>query len=579
MKEIRVTYLANIRDVTGKDKEIISLYTGTVQELIDTLNEKYSLFERGLHARVMINGKVIWKDFESEEIQEGDSVVIVPPIGGGDAVVSDVCNKCGVCVQECPKKAISLGEDRAYVNPSICVDCNTCVKVCPKNAISIHPSEGVICSYCPVNCQIKEGDLGACLRYKNLNGSLVLARKIAVPSEKTPDLPLVTGVGAGNTQPCFVPAPVIVEDTVEDVDVVTVVSATPLSFSLLKLKIDTDEFIGEEGEAVYRNGKKVGMIVTEEYGSKMIDIGGVNVFQGKNGITAARTVVEIANGEEVELRVGRKRVKVSVKIGKPPVINGEVIKRMRLGCGSAVIAMFAPLLKEVADEVIVLDSHITGLLSEHSAGKFLGMKYSGVVPFGIKSTDGRYFGEHGDGIGGTPVKDPRDAIRSIDFDQAWDGMRILVTDTTGDHISVFILEKKNLKEIEPDKKALDVVKTISKNCEKAKVSALYCGGVGGSARAGIANNPLAVTEAVHKGEIKVTVGGAKAFILPGGGINFYVDVEKVMGERPFTYIPTPATVAPMEYTMPKDVFIRIGGHLKNVTPLSKFLREHEIERL
>jgi hypothetical protein len=35
---------------------------------------------------------------------------------------------------------------------------------------------------------------------------------------------------------------------------------------------------------------------------------------------------------------------------------------------------------------------------------------------------------------------------------------------------------------------------------------------------------------------------------PGGGITFLVDVEKVM-VRAFTYVPTPATVVPLEYTM------------------------------
>ena len=317
------------------------------------------------------------------------------------------------------------------------------------------------------------------------------------------------------------------------------------------------------------------MVITEEYGSKMIDIGGVNVFQGKNGITAARTVVEIANRERVELKIGGSKVRV--RVGEPPEINGKTIRKMRLGCGSAVIAMFAPRFMEVADEVIVLDSHITGLLTEHAAGKYLGLKYSGIVPVGTKSTDGRYFGEHGDGIGGTPVKDPRDAIRKIDFNHAWDGMKIMVTDTTGEHLYMFRLEGGTLREIDPGERAENLIKEISKNCESSRVSALYFGGVGGSARVGVAKYPLKVTEAVHKGEIMLTVGGAKAYVMPGGGINFFVNVEEVSGENPFTYIPTPATVAPMEYTMPRKIYEKIGGYLEKITPFSEFIKKYDVE--
>ena len=46
---------------------------------------------------------------------------------------------------------------------------------------------------------------------------------------------------------------------------------------------------------------------------------------------------------------------------------------------------------KVVDEAIILDYHIIGLLSEHMAGRAVGMKYSGVVPYGRKSTAGRYF--------------------------------------------------------------------------------------------------------------------------------------------------------------------------------------------
>ncbi len=569
---IRVKYLANVRDITGKEYEDVELSGPTVKDLVDYLIQEYDIFNRGLQIMILVNGRSVWDNYEKVVLEEDDSVVVVPPIGGGVAEVNERCTACGICVKECPKKAIKL-DDIAIVSISKCVSCGVCEKVCPREAISVKPSSGAVCTSCPVNCIIPEGERGACLRYKNEKGQIVLSRGItAIKGRK---IPLLTGVGAGNTQPCFVPAPVIVEDDIDGTDTVTVVSATPLSFSHLRLKVDTDEYIGQEGTAVYRDGKKIGMVITEEYGSKMIDIGGVNVLQGKNGVTAARTIVDIANGREVELRVGKARVRV--KTGDPPVINGKTIRKMRLGCGSAVIAMFAEKFMRVADEVIVLDSHITGLLTEHSAGKYLGLKYSGIVPHGVKSTDGRYFGDHGDGIGGTSVRDPEDAIRSIDFSIARDGMRIMITDTTGENLHMLKLEGHSLKEIEPGEDAENLVKEISRNCEKSRVSALYFGGVGGSARTGVARYPLRVTEAVHRGDITITVGGARATVMPGGGINFFVNVEEVAGKDPFTYVPTPATVAPMEYTMTEEVYRSIGGYMDRIVSFSEFIKKHDIE--
>ncbi len=44
---------------------------------------------------------------------------------------------------------------------------------------------------------------------------------------------------------------------------------------------------------------------------------------------------------------------------------------MRVGCGSATIGMFARQWVGEVDEVVVVDDHITGVLSEHQAGKLL----------------------------------------------------------------------------------------------------------------------------------------------------------------------------------------------------------------
>jgi hypothetical protein len=60
--------------------------------------------------------------------------------------------------------------------------------------------------------------------------------------------------------------------------------------------------------------------------------------------------------------------------------------------------------------------------------------------------------------------------------------------------------------------------------------------------------------------------------LPGGGIDFLVNVEKVKAGA-FTWIPAPATVVPIEVTMKLADYIEIGGYLESIKSVSA-LREH-----
>ena len=111
------------------------------------------------------------------------------------------------------------------------------------------------------------------------------------------------------------------------------------------------------------------------------------------------------------------------------------------------------------------------------------------------------------------------------------------------------------------------MKAIAETCQESLVSAVYVGGSGGSARAGVTKYPLRLTRAVHGGKAVLTCGGAPVFVLPGGGITFYVDVEQVQAGA-FTWVPTPATVAPIEYTMRLDDYETMGGHIEAVKPFS-----------
>ncbi len=71
---------------------------------------------------------------------------------------------------------------------------------------------------------------------------------------------------------------------------------------------------------------------------------------------------------------------------------------------------------------------------------------------------------------------------------------------------------------------------IASSCQPSRVSAVFIGGAGGSARAGVTKIPVKLNQAIHSNRAKLTVGGAPTYILPGGGITFLVDVEKVMAK-------------------------------------------------
>ncbi len=492
-------------------------------------------------------------------------------------VAIEKCKGCAACVQICPLDAIRLVKKKAVIGEA-CSECGACIKVCPEGALFSEDAPatvGLCCEACPVQCRIKEGYTGACRRFVNRGGRL--ERTISLKTYEDvrhlvgPDWdpvirePLITGIGSGTTYPDCKPAPNIVQSKVAGVDVVTVVTEAPLSYSGLKLKVDTDAFIGREGAPVFYRKHKVGHLTTEEYGSKILSLGGVNIFTGPDGLTAAKLISDLANRERARILIdGGSRLEVQV--GHRPVVDGAIEDVMRVGCGSATVGLFANLFKDAADEVIVLDSHLTGLMSEHAAGIYVGARASGVKLRFKRSTPGRYFGDHGKGWGGTSVVHPVDVIEAVDMSIARPGMRILITETTGRKaIMLEVQAWGKLKEIELPQAAQRAVAALADSCQESRVSALYCGGSGGSARAGVTRYPIKLTRAVHAMKARLTVGGAPTFVLPGGGINFMADVEKVM-RGAFTWIPTPATVCPVEYTMTRDDFREIGGHEEAIKP-------------
>jgi hypothetical protein len=200
------------------------------------------------------------------------------------------------------------------------------------------------------------------------------------------------------------------------------------------------------------------------------------------------------------------------------------------------------------------------------AGNYAGVKPAGISLKFKKSTPGRYFGDHGQGWGGTSITSPEDIVDSVDMAIAREGMTLLITETTGQNGAMFKVDSQGgLVSIPMTDKAKRALKTIEDSCEPSLVSAMYTAGSGGSARAGVTKFPIKLTRAVHESKANLTIGGAPTFIMPGGGISFMVDVGRVKSGS-FYWTPTPATICPVEYTMELEDYQAIGGHVGAMKP-------------
>ena len=456
------------------------------------------------------------------------------------------------------------------------------------------PEPGIVtCDACPVLCRIRAGKTGACDRYGNVDGRLTRMDPLTVLT-RAPDMvrfagddwegnPIasrdvfVTAIGAGTTYPDYKPAPFIVGSEIDGVDMVTVVSEGIFSYCGLKVKIDTDRHLGPETAVVRARGEQVGHVTTAEYGSQMLSLGGVHHLTGgskKEGVVTCETMLTLSGGQAVELSVD-SGASVVVQSRAAPIVDGVPEHRMRVGCGSATIGIFASQWLGHADEVIVVDDHITGVLTEHQAGRFLDMRPAGIRVRGRRSTPGRYFqvANPGLGWGGTDVTDPLAIIERIDPKLAWPGLRLLMVSTTGEHAAWFVLDDTlRPQPAEMPRAIADAVARIGENCEPALCKVLFMAGAGGSLRAGATENPVLLTRAVQRGRARVTSGGAPVYVWPGGGITFMVDVA-TMPAGSFGSVPTPALVAPIEFSLPVADYAALGGHMGRVRRVADVLAE------
>lgn len=464
--------------------------------------------------------------------------------------------------------------------------------------------DAIRCDACPVLCYIKPGRTGSCDRYGNHEGKLVrldphvvLDRTVERGESVVPFLErvgewdgtlashretFVTAIGAGTTYPDYKPAPFIISSQVEGLEMVTVVTEGIFSYCGVKVKIDTDRHLGAECSTVRSEGEDIGHVTTSEYGSQMLSLGGVRHLTGGSrheGTVTCDALLNLCNGKAVELKI-EDGAELVVQAGKAPIVDGVQEERMRVGCGSATIGMFAKQWFGKVDDVVVVDDHITGVLSEHQAGKLLGIPESGIKLKGRRSTPGRYFqvADPGTSWGGTNLEDPLAILGKFNAKKAWPGLRLLMVSTTGEQHSYFELDERLIpreKELPPNLR--ESVARIRENCEPALCTVLFMGGAGGSLRAGVTENPVKLTHSVRDALTRMTCGGAPVYVWPGGGITFMVEVTRVP-QNAFGYVPTPALVAPIEFTLRLGDYVALGGYAENVRPLSSVTQDHDGRR-
>jgi hypothetical protein len=80
-----------------------------------------------------------------------------------------------------------------------------------------------------------------------------------------------------------------------------------------------------------------------------------------------------------------------------------------------------------------------------------------------------------------------------------------------------------------------------------------------------------LTRSIKQALVNVTCGGAPAYVWPGGGITVMADVMR-MPDNSFGTVPTPAIVAPIEFSMRLADYQALGGHMEYVRPLAEVLR-------
>lgn len=178
-------------------------------------------------------------------------------------IVTDNCQKCmaKACQQACKFGAITMGRDRAYIDPAKCKECGQCAKACPYNAIAdlIRPCK----RNCPVDaitydengiCQIDESKCIQC-------GKCVHSCPFGAIGTKTYIIDIINAIRAGKKVVAMI-APAWEGQFGDDITVASWKKAMKeLGFAdLVEVGIGGDMTAAAEAEEwaeAYKDGKKM----------------------------------------------------------------------------------------------------------------------------------------------------------------------------------------------------------------------------------------------------------------------------------------------------------------------------------
>ena len=107
-------------------------------------------------------------------------------------------------------------------------------------------------------------------------------------------------------------------------DFVAVVTEAIFSYCGVKVKIDTDRHLGAEAATVRLEGETIGHVMTSEYGSQMLSLGGVDHLTGDSkpeGHETCDALLRLCNKQAVELHIDGG-CNVIVQAGQPPIVDG-----------------------------------------------------------------------------------------------------------------------------------------------------------------------------------------------------------------------------------------------------------------
>ena len=120
-----------ISDEIGVDRSTISHYLNGRNISLGSIEFAKVILELSPKDFILVS-RALFDDFE--EIRH---LITIFNMNHYETSVDDGCIGCGLCVDLCEVKSISLDSLKAKINPQYCCGCLMCVEGCPTNSIKI----------------------------------------------------------------------------------------------------------------------------------------------------------------------------------------------------------------------------------------------------------------------------------------------------------------------------------------------------------------------------------------------------------------------------------------------------------